>query len=134
MAELTAYGNEALRAGVRALMTPPRVVTAVARFRAGPGREDEAAGAWAFEITYYFTRAVGEAPAVTYAPGWPGEPGVYTCTGLMQTTHPGDHDPTDFTREEPWSLDYVTGAVRRAQLRSMYPRRKIWYDGRDHDA
>jgi hypothetical protein len=61
-----------------------QTVTAVTRFRGGPGREAEAAEAWAFELTYYFTRGVSEPPTVSYANG------VYTCTGLMQTTYPGD--------------------------------------------
>jgi len=115
-----------LAAGVRGLMTEPRQVTATARFRGKPGREAEAAAAWAFELTYYFTRGTGEAPRVTYADG------IYTCTGIMQTTYPGDRLVTDFTPDEPWSLDYASGHDRQAMLREMYPGLGIWYDGRDH--
>ena len=44
--------DTAFRESVYALMTEPRQVTAIARFRGGPGREQEAAEAWAFELTY----------------------------------------------------------------------------------
>lgn len=114
------------RAAVRDLMTEPRQVTAVARFTGGPGREREAAEAWAFELTCYFTRGVGEPPAVAY------EDGTYTCTGIVQTTHPGDRPVTDFTLDEPWSLDFALGTDRQERLREMYRDRGIWYDGRDH--
>jgi hypothetical protein len=116
----------AFRDDVYGLMTEPRQVTAIARFRGGPGRGREAAQAWAFELTYYFTRGTGEPPLVTY------ENGTYTCTGLMQTTHPDDREITDFTREGPWSLDFVLNPGREKRLREMYPQRGIWYDGRDH--
>ena len=117
-----------LREGVAALQTPVRQVTAVCRFRGGPGREAEAAEAWAFELVYYFTRAVGEPPEVTYADG------VYTCTGLMQTTHPYDRSPvTDFNSgSEPWDLDFGLDPDRRKRLRELHARRGIWFDGRDH--
>ena len=120
--------DTAFRESVYALMTEPRQVTAIARFRGGPGREQEAAEAWAFELTYYFTRAVGEQPEVTY------EDGVYTCTGLMQTTHPGDRSPvTVFDAvAEPWDLDFCLDPDRRERLRELYRKRGIWYDGRDH--
>jgi hypothetical protein len=115
------------RESVRGLMTEPRQVTAITRFRGGPGREQEAAEAWAFELTYYFARAVGEQPEVTY------ENGVYTCTGLMQTTHPWDGPVTNFdSGAEPWSLDYCVNGDRRERLRESYPRRGTWFDGRDH--
>ena len=58
-----------LHAGVAALMTPVRQVTAVMRFSGSPGRDDEAAEAWAFELTCYFLRGVSERPQVTYADG-----------------------------------------------------------------
>lgn len=108
------------------LMTEPRQVTAIARFRGGPGRGAEAAEAWAFELTYYFTRGVGEPPQVTY------EQGIYTCTGIMQTAHPDDHAVTDFTPDEPWSPGFAADPDRQKLLREMYPGRGIWYDGRDH--
>lgn len=63
---------------------PPRNVLARAHFRGRPGREDDAARAWAMELKNYFKRGVGEPPVVTYASG------VYQVTGLIQTTHPGD--------------------------------------------
>ena len=109
-------------------MTGTRTVTAVTRFRGGPGREAEAAEAWAFELTYYFTRGVGEPPAVSYANG------VYTCTGLMQTTDPGDKAPvTEFDADgEPWDLDFCADPGRRARVRAEYPERRVWFDGRAH--
>ena len=64
--------------------TPPRQVLARAQFTGPPGQQQEAAEAWAFEMKAYFHRGVGEPPVVTY------EGGVYTVTGLIQTTHPGD--------------------------------------------
>jgi len=119
--------DQEFRAAVRRLMTAPRQVTAVARFRGGPGREAEAAEAWAFELTCYFTRAVGEPPLVAYADG------VYTCTGIMQTTHPGDREVTEFDGDAgPWDLDFCLDPARRGRLRALYPERGIWYDGRDH--
>jgi hypothetical protein len=69
--------------------TEPRLVRAGARFAGGPGREREAAEAWAFEMKAYFKRGVGEQPLVTY------ERGTYTVIGLIQTTHPGDHPKPD---------------------------------------
>lgn len=103
-----------------------RNVLAVCRFRGGPGREQEAAEAWAFELTYYFLRGVGEAPQVAY------ENGVYTCSGLMSTTHPGDSSPvTNFdSGAEPWELDFCTGTDRRKRLKDMYPDREQRWDGR----
>lgn len=109
-----------------AIHTAPRQVTAVGRFAGPPGREHDAARAWAFELTYYFTRGVGEPPLVTY------EHGVYTCTGLIQTTHPGDRPVTDFTGDEPILLDSQLFEGRDRYLRELYPRRSIWFDGRDH--
>lgn len=93
-----------------------RVVIAVARFSGGPGRKAEAAEAWAFELTYYFLRRVGEQPQVSY------ENGVYTCTGLMTTTHPGDTSPVTVfdATAEPWKLDYSTNSERRKHLRALY--------------
>lgn len=103
--------------------TAARQVTAVCRFAGGPGREREAAEAWAFELTHYFMRAVGEAPKVTY------ENGVYTCTGLMQTTHPHDTDPTVFdATAPPWGLDFSVNPDRRAHLLAITERRR--FDGR----
>lgn len=67
------------------LCTAPRDVLAGARFRGGPGREEEARKAWAFEMKAYFHRGVGEPPVVTSYDG-----GVYTVIGLITTTHPGD--------------------------------------------
>lgn len=66
------------------IQVPPRVVLAGARFTGGPGREQEAAEAWAFEMKAYFHRGVGEQPRVEYAHG------TYSVTGLITTTHPGD--------------------------------------------
>lgn len=107
--------------------TGVRNVIAVARFKGGPGREQEAAEAWAFELTYYFTRGVGEAPEVTY------EDGVYTCRGLMQTTHPGDSDVTVFDRDRPpWDLDSAADPGRRRVLRDLYSRHALYFDGREH--
>lgn len=71
------------------LGVPPRLVRAGARFVGGPGREQEAAEAWAFELKVYFKRGVGEQPQVTYANG------IYTVIGLIQTTHPSDHPDAD---------------------------------------
>jgi hypothetical protein len=69
--------------------TEPRLVRAGVRFTGRPGREREAAEAWAFEMKAYFKRGVREPPQVTYAGG------VYTVIGLIQTTHPGDHPKPD---------------------------------------
>jgi hypothetical protein len=69
--------------------TEPRLVNSGCQFSAGPGREQEAAEAWAFEMKAYFKRGVGEPPAVAYAAG------VYSVTGLIQTTHPGDRPGPD---------------------------------------
>jgi hypothetical protein len=63
---------------------PTRQVLARTQFTGPPGQEQEAAEAWAFEMKAYFHRGVGEPPVVAY------EGGVYTVTGLIQTTHPGD--------------------------------------------
>jgi hypothetical protein len=105
-------------------MTEPRNVTAICQFRGGPGREREAALAWAFELTYYFLRGVGEAPVVTYADG------IYTCTGLMTTTHPFDRDPTEFDKGSPWDLDYNTNPERMKSLRELYDQSGPRWDGR----
>ena len=99
-----------------------RTVTAVVRFRAGPGREREAAEAWAFELTYYFLRGVGEQPQVTYAGG------VYTCTGLMTTSHPGDADDVTVF-ESTADLDFCMAPDRQKLLRDLYPARGR-FDGR----
>jgi hypothetical protein len=64
--------------------TEPRMVLAGAFFTAGPGREQEAAEAWAFELKVYFKRGVGEQPQVEYRNG------VYIVVGPIQTTHGGD--------------------------------------------
>lgn len=69
--------------------TTPRLVLAGARFTGTPGREREAAEAWAFEMKAYFHRGVGEQPQVTY------DHGTYTVIGLIQTTHPGDRPGKD---------------------------------------
>jgi hypothetical protein len=66
------------------IQVPARVLLAGARFTGGPGREQEAAQAWAFEMKAYFLRGVGESPRVDYTNG------VYEVTGLITTTHPGD--------------------------------------------
>lgn len=101
-------------------------VIARCRFRGGPGREQEAAEAWAFELTYYFLRGVGEAPQVTYSDG------VYTCEGLMSTTHPWDRAPvTDFdSGSEPWDLDFCGDPDRRERLRNLYADRQPRWDDR----
>lgn len=113
---------------VRALMTEPRQVTAVMEFRGGPGREADAAAAWAFELTYYFTRGVGEPPLVSYDEA----AGIYTCTGLIQTTHPGDKPVSDGWCGEPApSIDFILSPERQALLRGTYPR-EVMFDGRDH--
>lgn len=62
-----------------------RHVLAGAWFTGAPGREREAAEAWASEMKVYFARGVGEQPVVTYADG------TYTVVGLITTSHPGDH-------------------------------------------
>lgn len=69
--------------------TEPRLVRAGAQFTGPPGRELEAAEAWEFEVRVYFKRGVEEQPQVSY------DGGVYTVTGLIQTTHPGDHPKPD---------------------------------------
>jgi hypothetical protein len=69
--------------------TEPRLLRAGAQFTGVPGREREAAEAWAFEMTAYFKRGVGEQPVVSYAGG------TYTVIGLIQTTHPGDRPRAD---------------------------------------
>jgi hypothetical protein len=69
--------------------TEPRLVLAGARFEGGPGRDREAAEAWAFEMKAYFKRGTGEQPDVTYAGG------VYTVVGLIRTTHPFDRPGPD---------------------------------------
>jgi hypothetical protein len=110
-------------------MTEPRQVTAVMEFRGGPGREAEAAEAWAFELTYYFTRGVGEPPLVSYDEA----AGIYTCTGLIQTTHPGDGAVIrEFWDDIRPRLDSILAEGRQRHLRELYPRRGIWFDGRDH--
>lgn len=68
---------------------PVRQVLASAQFTGPPGQDREAAEAWAFEMKAYFHRGVGEQPVVTY------QGGVYTVTGLIQTTHPGDAPGAD---------------------------------------
>lgn len=94
---------------------PSRNVIAVCRFRGAPGRERQAAEAWAFELKYYFGRRVGEQPQVVY------EDGIYTVTGLMSTSHPHDTDPTIFDASaEPWSLDFSFKEDRRKSLIAMY--------------
>jgi len=116
-----------LATAVRDMRTEPRLVTAVFRFSGGPGREEEAAEAWAFELTYYFLRGVGEQPVVTY------DAGVYTVSGLMQTTHPGDRSPVTVFNDgsEPSSLNFCTGPDRQARLREMYGGREPRWDGRE---
>ena len=99
------------------------ITEALCHFWAGPDRQHDAALAWAYELTLYFKRAVGEQPLVTAHPGhavhrWPGHPyygegwydttlglylnfwsggpdpvTVYACRGLMTTTHPSDCYP-----------------------------------------
>lgn len=103
----------------------PQQVHATARFFGLPGLEQAAAEAWAFELTYYFLRGVGAAPVVSY------ENGIYTCTGLIQTTHPADHDPLDFTPDEPWDLLFSMEPTRQARLRDMYEQPGPKFDGRD---
>jgi hypothetical protein len=101
------------------------IVEAVTQFRGGPGREQEAAEAWAFELTYYFARGVGEAPQVTYGDG------IYTCTGLMTATHPGDTAPiTWFDKGRPWDLDFVVDPERRQLLRKLHAECTARWDGR----
>lgn len=110
------------------IQTEIRNVIAVTRFRGGPGREREAAEAWAFELTYYFKRGIGEPPQVTYADG------VYTCRGIMQTTHPGDRDVTVFDEgTPPWDLDFGVDEGRRARLRELYLSSDVFFDGRDRE-
>lgn len=67
----------------------PRLVRAGAWFRGAPGRERDAAEAWAFEMKAYFHRGTGEQPEVSYAAG------IYRVIGLIQTTHPGDVPDAD---------------------------------------
>jgi hypothetical protein len=106
-------------------VTAAMTVEAVAQFRGAPGREKEAADAWAFELTYYFGRGVGEPPAVTY------KDGVYTCRGLMTTTHPSDTAPvTWFDKGSPWELDFSLNPERRRTLRALHAQRPARWDGR----
>jgi len=60
--------------------------------------------------------------------------GVYTCTGLMQTTHPGDRSPVTVfdAYSEPWGLDFCADPGRRKLVRELYPCLGTWFDGRDH--
>lgn len=93
------------------------ITTAIMKFAGTPGREREAAEAWAFELTYYFLRRVGEQPRVSYANG------VYTCEGLMTTTHPGDSYPvTEFDKDAypEANLDFCVSPERRARIRRLY--------------
>jgi hypothetical protein len=107
------------------LLAPARTVTAVMKFRGTAGQEQRAAEAWAFELTYYFLRGVGEPPQVTY------DNGVYTCSGPMTTTHPGDcGDPVLFDSGEPASLAFCTSPERTDSLRFLYPKRGLRFDGR----
>jgi hypothetical protein len=103
-------------------------VTAVCRFRAGPGRERDAAEAWGFELKYYFHRGVGDTPPqVTYVSG------VYTCRGTIITTHPGDAGNVVEFGPGGWDLDFCADAERRAALRQSY---RDWqgprFDGGSH--
>jgi hypothetical protein len=111
------------------IRTPASNVIAILRFYGGPGRERDAAEAWAFEITYYFLRGVGEQPAVEYSGG------IYTASGMMTTTHPGDHAVTNFTPSgTALSLDAALNPRRRTMLREIYAGRRGWrFDGRDDD-
>lgn len=68
---------------------PLRHVVASAQFAGPAEQEREAAEAWAFEMKNYFLRGVGEPPVVTW------KDGVYTVTGLISTTHPGDRPGPD---------------------------------------
>jgi hypothetical protein len=91
LAELNArtslrYDGTTPHAATLSVQAAPRTVLAGARFSGGPGREDEAREAWAFEMKAYFHRGVGEPPVITSYDG-----GVYTVIGLITTTHPGDH-------------------------------------------
>ena len=108
------------------ILTEPRNVVAVCWFSGGPGREREAAEAWAFELTYYFLRGVGEPPGVIYADG------VYTCSGMMTTTHPGDGPgPVIFDKGgPPWDLNFAMNPHRQARLREQYDGGGERYDGR----
>ena len=118
--------DSALGDSVYSLMTEPRQVTAVMQFRGEPEQEARAAEAWAFDLTYYFTRGVGEAPSVSY------ENGIYTVTGLIQTTHPGDPDTCDrWCGETKPTIDFILSPERQASLRDLYSRRGIYFDGRD---
>jgi len=127
---------------------------AVCHYWAGPGREHDAALAWAYDLTYWFRRGVGEQPAVTAATAqpmrlndaWYAEPGflflnyweimprpaelvIYHCRGLMSTTHPGDQRPVSvFDAGSAWSLDFSLDPRRQESLRQPYagPR----WDGR----
>jgi hypothetical protein len=97
-------------------------------FRGAASREADAARAWVFELTYYFCRAVGEAPVVEYADE------VYTCTGLMTTTHPLDSSPvTVFDQGEPASLDFILAPQRQSVLRTLHASKPagLRFDGRD---
>lgn len=105
---------------------PVSNVIAIMRFYGEPGRERDAAEAWAFEITYYYLRCVGEQPAVVY------QNGIYTVSGMMTTTHPGDRAETDFCPSgTAISLDDALTPSRRTKLRAIYPARASWrFDGR----
>jgi hypothetical protein len=100
---------------------------AVMRFSGAPGRDKDAALAWGFELKYYFMRGVGETPpSVTW------EDGVYTCAGMMTTSHPHDRQPVtvfDGFDGDPADLDFVLGPDRMARLRELYPRWAVRFDG-----
>lgn len=106
----------------RAHLAPLRQVTAVLRFTGTPGQEDRAKEAWAFELTYFFLRGVGEAPRIVSY-----ERGTYTVAGLIQTTHPADRDVTEFTPAS--SLDFSLDPGRVEYLKSLYDRGPK-FDGR----
>jgi hypothetical protein len=107
-----------------------RQVTAVARFRAGPGREQQAAQAWAAELTWCFARGTGEEPAVRYDP----DEGIYTVTGTIRTTYPFDEAVTCFTPAgPPPGLSWILDPARQQALRDAWSRRAAWFDGHDHD-
>lgn len=111
---------------VPGLMTAPRKCVAVFKFKAGPGRERDAALAWGFELRYYFTRGVSdEPPHVVY------KNGTYICAGQMITTHPGDSAITffDCNDGEGADLDFCLSPKRMTALREIYGRRGIRFDG-----
>jgi len=104
--------------------TAPRTVTAIAYFSGEPGRDQDVALAWAFELKYEYARGVDDPPTVTYSDG------IYTVSGIIRTTHPADAPTTVFASPgAPWDLDLCLRPKRQARVRAAYTRRRYHWDG-----